>query len=1040
MSVESEIAALTRMLQISPSDILAVAAGTVQGGTLSDRDGILFATNVVAGVFAEGSIFTSDDVCFFGYDSVKFITKTAAQLSVHSGTGKSRLQVSLQLTEWNTADAENVSVVIRAFASLCFREDVADVGKKLLAASENRNIAEVERCAKHILERQPDCYEALWQLGWVSREQEQYAQAIECYRKMLDVYPVERALPLAAMATTFLFADDFEQAETCATQSLEAASRADAYVTRAQARARRGDRAASMNDAKRAVEIEPDHTVGWRLLAAHAEELSDTTELKRAIEALTRLGDNELVATLQPRLHLLRDDPQAALDAARESLKSFPNLVPLAVLTLEAAMEISDEEALSWVRWFDKLHAEDPEYQLWACFALIQSQQARESLERFQRTTDFTSTEFGRSLRAVLEAASRLEFGDAEESLKISQAATETFPAPGAPGYDSELFIVLRYLLGSAMLRLDRFEEAQQHLQFVESEVRSHASFLRWIRKDLPALLDQATRGAARRSYDGIAPSPTNRAGTFEALRILAEALEASGRHRDLALRVRDDLVRFDEPPLVAVMGEYSVGKSSFINALVRRPGLLPTGDGVTTGTITVLRYGEQERMRAVFKSGRVIESDSLQPVDRFVREADGEERKGLHHVDVFVRSEVLRRVSVVDSPGLNAPFPEHKAITEAFLEEADAICFLFNVENTGKSEEAAFLDKLRRHSRKAVGVVNQIDLVSTSDAREVIDAVSIDFPGVFTTVLGVSARRALDGIERSDDVIYGRSGMPTLESWLETNLLATARQIKAGAVRARARGVVHEVQEAHATFNREIDALLKGLQDRRAALLRWTSDDLRALLHEELAKVRDNLATEISRVAEATAANAEASNAPRGTFFDQWGRKLIEATKAARGLLLEALHAQHDAQLLKVRSYFDEIRGSQWHEPMREGIGAFILECASWRKDLEDYVEQPVSFLEGFVEARGLATIVYTEVPDGSYNRVDLVRAALTPRLAFLHERIGLAATRWASELRVNYDDAFTRLDRILRAEAARVREHSFRRIEALDMLFVDV
>ena len=1037
MSIESEIAALQALLQPDADEALLVTLyGTVNGPGIKDRQGIFFATNRRFGLSVEAGIFEGAAYHILDYSRLFQASVNDSVLSVDTVPER----IILRIEDYDEKeDLEPARATLSRLAAQHVRTDLLNQAADMSAAVDRGDYPTAERTAQNMLRFQPECLFALYCTSLAQRARADRQGAAATLERMLDIGPIDPLGLCEELAEIYLELGDIEGAENLLAEVLGQAPRATAFALRSRVRAIRGDVAASLADAKRAVDLDPASVNAWHLLALHAIDLRDTAELDRSVQALERLKAQELAVEHRARLHLLLDEPRAAVDAAEAGLKSYPTNLTLALATLEAALELSDEMAVACVERFDAVHRSEPEYLFWSSLALLTGGRANEALARFRSIPQQGESPFDRSLIAVLETASLVESGDPAKALATAERAFSESEESIAATLQDTLQTILHYLAGKALLTLSRHQDAFRHLSEVESLLSEHESTLRWIRKDFADLLDQASRGAARRSYEGIASSATNRAGTFEALRLLAEALEASDRHRELALRVRDDLARFDEPPLVAVMGEYSVGKSSFINALVRRPGLLPTGDGVTTGTITVLRHGEQERMRAVFKNGRVIESDSLQPVDRFVREADGEERKGLHHVDVFVRSEVLRRVSVVDSPGLNAPFPEHKAITEAFLDEADAICFLFNVENTGKSEEAAFLDKLRQHSRKAVGVVNQIDLVNASDAREVVDAVGTDFPGVFATVLGVSARRALDGIERSDDGIYARSGMPTLESWLERNLLAAARQIKAGAVRTRARGGVDEVRQAHATFDREIDALLKRLQDCRAALLRWTSDDLRALLYEQLATVRDNLGAEISRIAEATAANAEPSRAPRGTFFDLWGRKLIEATRAARGSLLAALHAQHDVQVQNVRSYFEEVRASRWHEPMREGIGAFILEGESWRKDLEDYLEQPVSFLEGFVEARGLATIVYTEVSDGSYNRADLVRAALTPRLAFLHERIGLAATRWASELRSNYDGAFTGLDRLLRAEAARVREHSFRRIEALDMLFTD-
>src|SRR6266542_215431 len=58
-----------------------------------------------------------------------------------------------------------------------------------------------------------------------------------------------------------------------------------------------------------------------------------------------------------------------------------------------------------------------------------------------------------------------------------------------------------------------------------------------------------------------------------------------------------------DRPLLVAVMGEFNAGKSSFVNALAGAD-VAPTGVTPTTATVNVLRYGEEPAARVVGHDG----------------------------------------------------------------------------------------------------------------------------------------------------------------------------------------------------------------------------------------------------------------------------------------------------------------------------------------------------------------------------------------------------------------------------------------------------
>ena len=266
-----------------------------------------------------------------------------------------------------------------------------------------------------------------------------------------------------------------------------------------------------------------------------------------------------------------------------------------------------------------------------------------------------------------------------------------------------------------------------------------------------------------------VAPVVGDTRDLYQVLTQLEHLVVGTPRLRDLADRARSLKSDFDNPPTIAVMGEYSVGKSTFINALLGRT-FLPSGEGVTTGTITVLHYGAQERMRLNYFSGQSTEIEGIQTLDSAVRETGGteDEIRQISHVDVFLNCEVLRHIQIVDTPGLNAPFKEHQALSENYLEEADAILFLFNVEAADRSTESAFLKRVGEHQRKAVAIVNQIDQADPEEVEEVLDHIRSTYRETFVAVHGVSGLQALRGAESHRPELVTRSRMPQLRGWLD--------------------------------------------------------------------------------------------------------------------------------------------------------------------------------------------------------------------------------------------------------------------------------
>src|SRR5919112_1081437 len=140
------------------------------------------------------------------------------------------------------------------------------------------------------------------------------------------------------------------------------------------------------------------------------------------------------------------------------------------------------------------------------------------------------------------------------------------------------------------------------------------------------------------------------RAREQELLQRLATALERFGS--DVAV---DDLRRFNEAReqltglfLLVVAGEFNSGKSSFINALLGER-VLPEGVTPTTDRINLLRHG-----------ATVAE----QQLESFLLERTHS-------------SDLLREITIVDTPGTNAIIRRHEELTRDFIPRADLVLFV---------------------------------------------------------------------------------------------------------------------------------------------------------------------------------------------------------------------------------------------------------------------------------------------------------------------------------------------------------------------------
>jgi tetratricopeptide (TPR) repeat protein len=113
----------------------------------------------------------------------------------------------------------------------------------------------------------------------------------------------------------------------------------------------------------------------------------------------------------------------------------------------------------------------------------------------------------------------------------------------------------------------------------------------------------------------------------------------------DLAADAARTIDSYDRPLLVTVMGEFSSGKSTFVNAFLGAE-VAPVGITPTTATINVLKYGRERAGRIVYRDDRVHELP-WEDVPRVLRAVDADEAQRIRFVEVLYPNDTLGRVNI---------------------------------------------------------------------------------------------------------------------------------------------------------------------------------------------------------------------------------------------------------------------------------------------------------------------------------------------------------------------------------------------------------
>jgi Flp pilus assembly protein TadD/GTP-binding protein EngB required for normal cell division len=340
----------------------------------------------------------------------------------------------------------------------------------------------------------------------------------------------------------------------------------------------------------------------------------------------------------------------------------------------------------------------------------------------------------------------------------------------------------------------------------------------------LVRLARAAPRFESRRFVVRTLAPPAVPAGNAYALLSWAEALAARQvALLPLAVPLARALEAFDRPLLVAVMGEFNAGKSSFVNALAGAP-IASVGVTPTTATINVLRHGAGGG-RVIYHDGtaRELASDK---VGGFFSALGDEDAASIRQVEIFAPVEALRRVEVVDTPGLNSLREAHEKVARDFLVEADAIVWVFTAGQAAKASEREALLLARGAGKRVLGVVNKIDRATADEVAEILRHVQVQVGDLLERVVPFSARSALEARQRGDLEGCRSSGLLAVDAALEEGFFGRARELKREtallALRrfiAEARAAIAMVPVAAGVSDQACDAVAGAEQELRSAL-----------------------------------------------------------------------------------------------------------------------------------------------------------------------------------------------------------------------------
>lgn len=183
---------------------------------------------------------------------------------------------------------------------------------------------------------------------------------------------------------------------------------------------------------------------------------------------------------------------------------------------------------------------------------------------------------------------------------------------------------------------------------------------------------------------------------------------------------IKDKSVNNDCELILPLVGEFSAGKTSLINALLDSPRKLETDTEPTTATLFEIHFG-CENCYADYTDNY----GNLHKINDF-SSLKNKELKDTLVVNIFDTSNKMpSSIVLVDTPGLSSPIAQHRQVLIDFLPEADAVLLVIDINAQLTRSLTDFVAEMELAKRPVFLVVTKCDTKAKEDVKATVEYLS---------------------------------------------------------------------------------------------------------------------------------------------------------------------------------------------------------------------------------------------------------------------------------------------------------------------------
>lgn len=196
---------------------------------------------------------------------------------------------------------------------------------------------------------------------------------------------------------------------------------------------------------------------------------------------------------------------------------------------------------------------------------------------------------------------------------------------------------------------------------------------------------------------------------------------------------IRERLEKKNKEIILPLVGEFSSGKTSLINALTDNKKL-ETSSKATTATIFEIYFGKSQSY------AEVLDGENIEIIENIeeIKNESVSEKKLVRIYDTSTR--VPESTILVDTPGLSSSDPRHKLALTSYLPKSDAILLVIDINQQITKSLVDFVETSKLSRKPIYLIINKIDVKTEEEIRTVKEYIAKEIKLSISDIACVSA------------------------------------------------------------------------------------------------------------------------------------------------------------------------------------------------------------------------------------------------------------------------------------------------------------